>query len=304
MKRRDFVASIPLAAVLTKIDPLINGFPLSSNSYNWTTFYAREGKNWGENPEADMAEYAKTGLQAYEPSLSSVDQAKALIAAMKKHGIQMPSVYIGSVLHDKAEIENSLENVRAIAETIAKYQTKIIVTNPNPIAWGTDALKSDEQLKWQAEALEKLGKSLKSMGITLAYHTHDPEFKAGAREFHHMLQNTSAEHLKFCMDVHWIYRGSSNSQLAVFDVLKMYGHRIAELHVRQSVNGIWQEVFTETGDIDYRRFAEELLKTKVRPHLVIEQCLEKGSPHTTDALNAHIQDKAVMEKTFKHILQS
>lgn len=303
MQRRSFVASLPLAAVLSKIQWPQSQFPLSSNSYNWITFYTREGKKWGENPDADMAEYAQTGLKAYEPSLSSVEQAEKLISAMKRHDIQLPSVYIGSILHEKSELGKSTENILAIAETVANYGTKIIVTNPNPIAWGSDKLKDDDQLQVQAEALEKLGKTLKSKGITLAYHTHDPELKAGAREFHHMLQNTSPEHLKFCMDVHWIYRGSANSQLAVFDVLKMYGDRIAELHIRQSVDGIWQEVFTEKGDIDYGKFAAELVKANIQPHLVIEQCLEKGSPQTMNALAAHIKDKKTIEETFKQILQ-
>ncbi|WP_304232890.1 sugar phosphate isomerase/epimerase [Jiulongibacter sediminis] len=303
MKRRSFVASLPLAAVLSKIQLPSSQFPLSSNSYNWITFYTREGKTWGENPDADMSEYARTGLKAYEPSLSSIEQAEKLIAAMKKHNIQLPSVYIGSILHEKRELTKSMENMLSIAETVAAYDTKIIVTNPNPIAWGSDLLKNDDQLQVQAEALEKLGKALKTKGLTLAYHTHDPEFKAGAREFHHMLQNTSPEHLKFCMDVHWIYRGSANSQLAAFDVLKMYGNRIAELHLRQSSDGIFQEVFTEAGDIDYKKFAEELSKANIHPHLVIEQCLEKGSPKTMNALAAHIKDKTAVEQTFKKIIQ-
>jgi inosose dehydratase len=46
--------------------------------------------------------------------------------------------------------------------------------------------------------MESLGRELKKMDMILAYHTHDTEMLAGAREFHHMLQNTSAEHVSFC----------------------------------------------------------------------------------------------------------
>jgi inosose dehydratase len=206
-------------------------------------------------------------------------------------------------LHDKEEVEKSIKNILEIAEVVKKYGTKIIVTNPNPIAWGSDKLKTDEQLQIQAKALEKIGKSLKMDGLKLAYHTHDVELKAGAREFHHMLQNTSPENLYFCMDVHWVYRGSQNSQLAVFDVLKMYGDRIIELHIRQSKNGIWQEVFSEQGDINYKQFAEELMKKKVKPHIVIEQCLEKNSPNTMNAVQAHTIDLKEIEDTFKLVLK-
>jgi inosose dehydratase len=105
------------------------------------------------------------------------------------------------------------------------------------------------------------------------------------------------------MDVHWVYRGSQNSQLAVFDVLKMYGDRIIELHIIQSKNGIWQEVFSGEGDINYKQFAVELMKKKVKPHIVIEQCLEKNSPNTMNAVQAHIIDLKEIEDTFKLVLQ-
>jgi inosose dehydratase len=303
MKRRNFIATVPVLGLIQKFEPTKETFPISSNSYNWGTFYGRESKHWGENLDADMAEYVKTGLQAYEPSLANAEDATKLIAVLKKYNVKMPSVYIGSVLHEKEEVEKSIKNILEIAEVVKKYGTKIIVTNPNPIAWGSDKLKTDEQLQIQAKALEKIGKSLKMDGLKLAYHTHDVELKAGAREFHHMLQNTSPENLYFCMDVHWVYRGSQNSQLAVFDVLKMYGDRIIELHIRQSKNGIWQEVFSEEGDINYKQFAVELMKKKVKPHFVIEQCLEKNSPNTMNAVQAHTIDLKEIEDTFKLVLK-
>jgi inosose dehydratase len=107
--------------------------------------------------------------------------------------------------------------------------------------------------------------------------------------------------MSFCFDVHWIYRGSQNSQNAVFDVLKLYGKRVVELHLRQSVNGVWSETFGD-GDIDYRRFAAELKKLNLRPNLVIEQCVEDKSPNTLDALQAHIKDLAAVKDVFKTIL--
>lgn len=63
--------------------------------------------------------------------------------------------------------------------------------------------------------------------------------------------------MSLCLDVHWAYRGSGNSQVALFAIIKLYGHRIAELHIRQSRGGIWSETFGE-GDIDYTRLTREL----------------------------------------------
>ncbi len=256
----------------------------------------------GEALAQNIAEVARTGIKAFEPNIADKAMALNYIAALKKHVIAMPSIYVGSILHDTEEIEKSITKILEIADTVKTYGTKIIVTNPNPIKWGANQLKSDAQLEMQAAAIERLGSELRRKGLTLAYHTHDIELKAGAREFHHILLNTTPENVSFCFDVHWVYRGTENSQAAVFDVLKLYGKRVVELHIRQSVNGVWAETFTAEGDIDYLRLVRELSALKIRPHVVIEQCLEAKSPNTLNAVEAHTKDLEVVKETFKTLL--
>ncbi len=302
--RRNFLSGLASASLGTFLlssfseKAKTNVFPISCNTYNWTTFYKRQGKNWGEDWDACIADFAKTGIPAIEPSFNNPLEATKLATILKKHNIQMPSIYVNSVLHKVEEGEKSIASILAIAEEVKKVGTKIIVTNPSPIAWGTKEVKSDTELLEQSQNMEKLGFELRKRGLTLAYHTHDTELLAGAREFHHILLNTSAKNVAFCFDVHWVYRGSQNSQVAVFDVLKLYGSRVVELHIRQSVSGIWSETFGE-GDIDYRRFAGELKKMKISPHLVIEQCIEDKSPSTMDAVAAHQQDLVAIQSVFQ-----
>ncbi len=276
-------------------------FPISCNAYNWKTFYDRQNKKWGEDLDKCLADLAKTGITAYEPGLESAEDVKRLASFLKKYNISMPSVYVNSVLHKVNEAEKSIATVLSIADEVVKLGTKIIVTNPSPIKWGSPEIKSDNELSVQAKSMEKLGLELRKKGLTLAYHTHDVELRAGAREFHHVLQNTTPENVSFCFDTHWVYRGSMDSQLAVFDVLKIYGNRVVELHLRQSVNGVWSETFG-TGDIDYQRFANKLKAMKLRPHLVIEQCIEAKTPNTMDGIEAHIKDLAMVKQIFKGIL--
>ncbi len=299
--RRNFLNTIPLIAslpaFLDKESLFSTKYPISCNAYNWYTFYSRAGKSWGENWNDCIADFAKTGLKAFEPSLTSIEETKTIWAALKKHGIAMPSVYVNSVLHKQNEADKSIAEILKLADLAKSYGTKIFVTNPTPISWGGLEIKSDEELITQAKSMEKLGRELRKRGITLAYHTHDVELRAGAREFHHVLQNTTRENVSFCMDVHWVYRGSVNSQVAVFDVLKMYGNRIVELHLRQSVKGVWSETFGD-GDIDYERFAKELKRLNIQPHLVIEQCVEEKSPNTMEAVGAHIIDLKVVKEIF------
>jgi inosose dehydratase len=297
MERRNFLKTIPAISMLPSIT-VKKDLPISCNTYNWLSFFNREGKAWGKNVDEDIRLFAQSGITAIEPNIDSISMGNTFISALKKYNIQMPSIYVNTLLHKPDEVQASIQKVLDIAALVKSYGTKIIVTNPSPIAWGGAQNKSDTELTAQAIALNDLGSKLKTKGFTLAYHTHDMEMKAGAREFHHMMQNTSPENVSYCFDVHWIYRGSENSSVAVFDVLKMYGHRVAELHIRQSDQGIWKEIFTTEGDIDYTRFAAELNRMKVKPHLVIEQCVEAKSPNTMDVVAAHKVDLANVKRVF------
>jgi inosose dehydratase len=174
----------------------------------------------------------------------------------------------------------------AIAEKAkTSLGTKIIVTNPSPIQWGGTQNKDDAQLRLQAASMEKLGRQLKNMGLILAYHNHDIELRNAAREFHHMMIGTNPAYVTLCLDAHWVYRGSGNSSVALFDVLKLYGSRITELHLRQSKDNIWTETFCE-GDIDYPRLAKYLLEIDIHPHIVLEQAAEKGTPQMMKTADA------------------
>lgn len=302
MNRRDFVGTLPGLAVILSGQNLLTGkeenLPISANEYNWVTFYNRAGKSWGEDWDACLAEFTQTKIPGFEPSIRDAAHLEELIPFLEKYQIKLPSVYVGSQMHEEDLAKKSMEVILEIAKKAKELGTKIIVTNPNPIQWGSGQLKNDKQLLCQSAYLEKMGKSLKGMGIKLAYHTHDVELQAGAREFHHVLQNTSPENLSFCMDVHWIYRGSGNSQVAVFDTLKMYGDRIVSFHLRQSQNGIWTETFQPQGDIDFVRFAEEVKKMGINAHLVIEQCLEEKTVQRTNVVDAHKISYSAINKLF------
>ena len=302
MNRRNFVSMLPGLAVVLSSQKLLTdekaSLPISANEYNWVTFYNREGKEWGKDWDTCLAEFAKTKIPGFEPSINDAAHLEEMIPILRKYQIQLPSIYVGSLMHEEELAQKSSEQLIEIAKKAKSFGTKIIVTNPNPIQWGSGPLKNDRHLLCQSTHLDKVGKSLREMGVKLAYHTHDVELKAGAREFHHVLQNTSPENLSFCMDVHWIYRGSENSQLAVFDTLKMYGNRIVSFHLRQSQNGIWTETFHPEGDINYNKFAEEVKKMGIKAHLVIEQCLEEKTIQKLSVVEAHKINYSEVNKLF------
>lgn len=268
---------------------------LACNQYPWLVFYGREKRDFNKSLDAGLAEVAQSGVDGFEPLGSSPQQVDQLAPLLAKHRLQMRSLYVGSVLHEADQAEKSIEQVLAIAERAKAIGTKIIVTNPTPIR--DPKGKTDAQLKTQAAALDKLGQRLLSLGLTLAYHNHDVELRNAAREFHHMMVGTDPKHVTLCLDAHWVYRGAGDSAVALFDVLKLYGPRITELHLRQSVDNVWTEVFGE-GDIDYPALAKYLLGIGVKPHLVLEQCPEGKTAKTMDAVESHRRSREYAGRVF------
>lgn len=284
--RRAFLAASAAALTLTPRSRAQTGTPLhiATNTYPWGTFAGREGKAFPLHTDESLSAIAASGITGYEPGMGGPQECDGLAARLKAHGLEMRSIYVNSTLHDEASAAQSIAGVLAIARRAVELGTRIVVTNPSPIGGQN---KTDAQLRTQAAALDKLGAELRKAGLTLAYHNHDVELRQGAREFHHMLTATSPENVKFCLDAHWVFRGCGDSQIALFDAVEHYGSRIVELHIRQSIGGKWAEVFTAAGDIDYARLNTWLREHKLSPHLVLEQCVEGGSPNTLNGVEAH-----------------
>jgi len=270
---------------------------LACNQYPWGVFYAREKRDFGASLDAGLAEVAQSGMDGFEPLAGSPEQVDQLAGLLTKHKLEMRSLYVNSTLHKADEAEKSIAAILAIAQRAKRAGTRIIVTNPNPIQWGGAKYKDDSQLKVQAAALDKLGALLKAMGLTLAYHNHDMELREAAREFHHMMLGTDPKNVTLCLDAHWIYRGAGNSAVALFDVVKLYGPRVTELHLRQSANNVWTETFGD-GDIDYPALAKRLLELGVKPHLVLEQAPEGGTPKTMSAVESHRKSRRYADRVF------
>jgi len=273
---------------------------LACGEYPWTVFYRRENRDFRSVLDAGLGEIAKAGFDGYEPLVEAPAELDQLGPLLEKHALEMRSLYVNSYLHDANQAEASIDLVLSIAERAKALGTKLIVTNPKPIQWSGTENKDDSQLEVQAAALNRLGGELKRLGLTLTYHNHDMELREAARELHHMLLATDPELVTFCMDAHWIYRGAGNSSVALFDILKLYGSRTTELHIRQSDNQIWSESFGD-GDIDYPRMVEGFINMNTRPHLVMEQAIEDESPHTMNAFEAHRKSAQSARRVFQSL---
>lgn len=258
---------------------------VGSGVYQWSQVYRERGQNWQDHLDEILGQVAAAQLTCWEQFVGPPAEVDALAPLLARHHLAAPSAYANVELHTP-EWRRHADACIADATHCASLGTRLIVVNPVPIRWGGMEDKNDEQLQRQAEALRYLHAELARQGLVLAYHTHDPEMRAAAREFHHMIQATRDVGMQLCLDTHWVFRGAGNSNLALLDIVGLYADRIATLHLRQSHGGTWCELL-EPGDIDYAPLVALLKRAGFNGPAHLEICQEKGTVRTMSLEETH-----------------
>jgi inosose dehydratase len=179
--RRAFLAGAGAATLTVQATRLLAAdrpIDVATNTYPWFTFASRDGRRFDAGSDETLGAIASAGLTGYEPAISDVAEVDSLGPRLRAHGLQMASLCVNSSLHDEASAAAIIEHVLGIARGAAPIGTRIVVTNPSPISWGGPENKTDAQIRSQAAALERLGRELRALGITLAYHNHDVELRS------------------------------------------------------------------------------------------------------------------------------
>ena len=254
-----------------------NRLHVTLNQYTVAAFYGRDGVDFGQNLDKCLAEMKSVGADGLEPMINSAADSEMYGTALKKQGMVMRSIYMGPNFHDKNVCDSEMERTLISVKKAIEYGLKVVVINP-AVKQG----KTDEELILQSKNFDKVGEEIRKLGPKLTFHYHTSELEFGAREFHHLLCGTKPENLGLCFDVHWSFRACGNSAVAAYDHARLYGDRVYEFHLRQSKDGVWTELFGD-GDIDYQWVADFVGKFGKKPHIVLEQAPENGTPNTMKA---------------------
>ena len=276
-------SSPPLAAEADRLH-------ITLNQYTVACYYGRDGVDFLQNLDKCLAEMKSVGADGLEPMIGSAADSEMYGSALKKQGMVLRSMYMGVNLHDKNVCDSEIERVLTSTKKAMEYGLKVVVINPE-----AKAGKTDDELILQSKNFDKVGEEIRRIGAQLTFHYHTTELEFGAREFHHLLCGTKPENLGLCFDVHWSFRASGNSAVAAYDHARLYGDRVYEFHLRQSKDGVWTELFGD-GDIDYPWVADYVAKFGKKPHIVLEQAAENGTPNTLKAADVF---KISMETTRK-----
>jgi inosose dehydratase len=242
--------------------------------YVWSQLYAREGRDFETGLPAILDEVVAAGFPAIETDLThcaTPEGARQLRSLLDERGLALTSLYSGGCYYDPERARQSLDALLPLAERAPAIGCPAICMNPDV----KRERKTDDELRTQAEWLNRVGEALRERGLELWLHNHDPEMRDNGRELRSNLDHTDPALVGFCADVHWIYRGGGD----VMAYLDQYGPRLGSLHLRNSTNGIWSESLGD-GDLDYRAIASKLAALKFDGPLIVELAIETGTPQT------------------------
>jgi inosose dehydratase len=218
--------------------------------------------------EQKLSEVASAGYDGAETDLGAVaspEKMKEVKAIFDRLSLKPSSLYSGGVFHEAESAKATVADIIKSAEFASQMGCPSITVNPNP----KGAEKTDDELKVQAEYLNKLGEGLKAKGMFLAIHNHTPEIVSNAREFRSYCDLTDPNFVSVCIDTHWVYRGGVDP----FKLTEEYGNRIKSMHIRNSTGGVWSEDFGD-GDIDYRAYRDLLEKINYNGWVTVELAYE------------------------------
>lgn len=193
------------------------------------------------------------GADAIEMGAASVEQVETLARHHEQAQLESLVEVAGPVLYTdawEAEVEKAVAIAAAFKDRLGTPMVNICpFWKPDPEREHHRLEKTDEELERQAKAYGLLLNEIETLGMIACYHTHDAELVNNWREVRHLAQ--SCPGMKFCLDAHWVYAGSSFRDDALSDFVSAYGTDIVHVHARQCKDHAMQAEFTAEGDIDY-----------------------------------------------------
>jgi inosose dehydratase len=231
-----------------------------------------------------LSEISSAGYDGAEASLSDVADKDKVAEADKlfdKYCLKPSSLYSGGTFHEANSATATVSDILKMSEFAVELGAPSITVNPGSKAGGAE--KTDDELKVQAEYLNKLGEGLKYKELSLVLHNHTPEIVSNAREFRSYCDLTDPEFVNVCIDTHWVYRGGVDP----FELTEEYGSRIKAMHIRNSKDGVWMEDFGD-GDIDYAAYRDLLEKIDYDGWVTVELAYE-GQTKITRTLVENIK---------------
>ncbi len=226
----------------------------------------------------------QAGFKAVEIVSDQGVSAGEMKALLKKYQLQVTSDHV------------QLADLEADANKIITFN-KAINNHTIVVPWLKAEERPDSAEGWKqfGQRLDKLGASLRTQGMTLAYHNHNFEMKKydGKTALEIILDSASAQNVAVELDVAWVSRGGQDP----VRFLQKYPGRIFAIHAKDNASiGIRDDEMnfapTGSGLLAWNEILPAAAKAGTRWYIV-----EHDKPNDPRAII--IEGRRYLEKTLK-----
>jgi sugar phosphate isomerase/epimerase len=274
MHRRTFLASLGAAALAGACAPQrVRAATRGERAVGIQLYTLR--REMARDVEATLARVAEIGYREVEFA-GYFDLAPAAVrAALARHGLTAPASHVP---YDRI----ARDWPAALEEAAAVGHTHVVI----PWLQSRD-LRTADDWKRVAEALNGAGVTARAAGLTLGYHNHDFEFRPveGRLPFDLLLEATDPASVVFELDLYWMVR-AGHDPLAYF---ARHPTRFRLVHVKDSTGAPEHRmVDVGAGTIDFARLLPAAAAAGVA-HFLVEHDDPADPFASARASFAHLQ---------------
>ncbi len=215
-----------------------------------------------------MADIATAGYEGFEIGAQHLDISKPdnLRQLAANHGLNVAGIHVGGEIYDPQSVQNALDNL----ERIIAYARAVGATFV-PFSGRFKENKTEQDLRHQAENLNRIGQLCQRQGLKLCYHNHFWEIENDCAELRHLCTHTDPTLVSLCLDVGWVERAGGSP----VEVAQTFFNRVGYFHIKDTSPDEWLEV--GYGTVDFTGLFE-IIQRRQDWWLVVEQDETKRQP--------------------------
>lgn len=208
-----------------------------------------------------LAQVAAAGYDGFEIGAQHVDISNPAVLQnlAADYGLSVVGIHVGGEIYNPQSVQAALDNLEKIVAFAGAVGAPFI-----PFSGRLKENKTETELAYQADSLNKIGQLCRRQGLTLCYHNHYWEIENNCAELSYLCHHTDPALVSLCLDVGWVQR-AGGSPVAV---VENFFDRIAYFHIKDTTATEWMEV--GYGDVDFKAVFE-VIRRRDDGWLVVEQ---------------------------------
>ena len=224
---------------------------------------------WGPEMNRDclsevLAEIASAGYDGFEIGAQHLDvsQPEAFRRLIAGHDLEVTGIHVGGEIYDPDSVREALDDLDRIVGFAAEVGAPFV-----PFSGQLKSDKTEQEHRYQAEGLNRIGQLCHDKGLVLCYHNHFWEIENDCAELRYLCQHTDPSLVSLCLDVGWVERAGGSP----VDVAREFLDRVAYFHLKDTKESEWIEI--GCGTVDFSGLIEIIQghQSKAAGWLVVEQ---------------------------------